>query len=329
MENTEENLQGRSAFQIIEIICSVILLICLFLPWVTLQIGGRSTFGMSFDTSYSAFDAIQLITKANAGSSFLPVSQFLVFIYFILVLCIVNPIVQYNKRLPWLSFYTAWVPVLAGMGILFKTTQGGSDGLTGLGMGVGAVLSLLAGLLMQFSAWTTIGTHHKRHRKYFLTALIWCVLGWICLFVAPIVAFSTDFSSFDSLSDNTVLIILSILIYVLAAVGIGHTFWLIYGGIVMLCSSSGSSSTSVSTKRPVQEQTDEFLNQVRTRTDEELKTILQHKGDYNGRLVKAAQIIMLERLSDPDSSVSSDSPDVTPTETEDDKYRAYWPPSKE
>lgn len=329
MENTGENLQGRSTSQITEIICSVVLLICLFLPWFTI-----------YRVSVSVFDLINLGARVGRSLPFGPSASgeasplFALFVYFHLVLYIINAIVQYLKRIPWLSFYTAWVPATVGFLLLFKTTVGGSDeyfggGFLGVSLGVGAVISLLAALLMQFSAWTTIGVHHKKHRKYFLTALVWCIAGWVCVIAGIAIAFSAGSSLFDFLPNSLLLGILFLLIWFLAMIGIGHTFWLIYGGIVMACSPADSSITSRPTRNLTQEKADEFLNQVRRRSDEELKTILQHKEDYNERLVRAAKIIMLERISTPDSSVPSGISDsaVTPPveETPDDKYKAYWP----
>lgn len=329
MENTGENLQGRSTSQITEIICSVVLLICLFLPWFTI-----------YRVSVSVFDLINLGARVGRSLPFGPSASgeasplFALFVYFHLVLYIINAIVQYLKRIPWLSFYTAWVPATVGFLLLFKTTVGGSDeyfggGFLGVSLGVGAVISLLATLLMQFSAWTTIGVHHKKHRKYFLTALVWCIAGWVCVIAGIAIAFSAGSSLFDFLPNSLLLGILFLLIWFLAMIGIGHTFWLIYGGIVMACSPADSSITSRPTRNLTQEKADEFLNQVRRRSDEELKNILQHKEDYNERLVRAAKIIMLERISTPDSSVPSGISDsaVTPPveETPDDKYKAYWP----
>lgn len=329
MENTGENLQGRSTSQITEIICSVVLLICLFLPWFTI-----------YRVSVSVFDLINLGARVGRSLPFGPSASgeasplFALFVYFHLVLYIINAIVQYLKRIPWLSFYTAWVPTAVGFLLLFKTTVGGSDeyfggGFLGVSLGVGAVISLLAALLMQFSAWTTIGVHHKKHRKYFLTALVWCIAGWVCVIAGIAIAFSAGSSLFDFLPNSLLLGILFLLIWFLAMIGIGHTFWLIYGGIVMACSPADSSITSRPTRNLTQEKADEFLNQVRRRSDEELKTILQHKEDYNERLVRAAKIIMLERISTPDSSVPSgisDSAVTSPVEeTPDDKYKAYWP----
>lgn len=329
MENTGENLQGRSTSQITEIICSVVLLICLFLPWFTI-----------YRVSVSVFDLINLGARIGRSLPFGPSASgeasplFALFVYFHLVLYIINAIVQYLKRIPWLSFYTAWVPATVGFLLLFKTTVGGSDeyfggGFLGVSLGVGAVISLLAALLMQFSAWTTIGVHHKKHRKYFLTALVWCIAGWVCVIAGIAIAFSAGSSLFDFLPNSLLLGILFLLIWFLAMIGIGHTFWLIYGGIVMACSPADSSITSRPTRNLTQEKANEFLNQVRRRSDEELKTILQHKEDYNERLVRAAKIIMLERISTPDSSVPSGISDsaVTPPveETPDDKYKAYWP----
>lgn len=329
MENTGENLQGRSTSQITEIICSVVLLICLFLPWFTI-----------YRVSVSVFDLINLGARVGRSLPFGPSASgeasplFALFVYFHLVLYIINAIVQYLKRIPWLSFYTAWVPATVGFLLLFKTTVGGSDeyfggGFLGVSLGVGAVISLLAALLMQFSAWTTIGVHHKKHRKYFLTALVWCIAGWVCVIAGIAIAFSAGSSLFDFLPNSLLLGILFLLIWFLAMIGIGHTFWLIYGGIVMACSPADSSITSRPTRNLTQEKANEFLNQVRRRSDEELKTILQHKKDYNERLVRAAKIIMLERISTPDSSIPSGISDsaVTPPveETPDDKYKAYWP----
>lgn len=73
-----------------------------------------------------------------------------------------------------------------------------------------------------------------------------------------------------------------------------------------------------------QREEDEYLNKARRRTDEELKVILQHEDDYNGRLVSAAKQVLLDRMITPDSQ-SSSAPVFQPVATEDDKYKAYQP----
>lgn len=268
MENTGEKLQSQSTSQITEIVCSVVMLICLFLPWVTM-----------YRFSVSAYDLIVLATKvehyspyaqapASAGGS----SLFAVFIFIQLLLYIINAIVQYMKCTPWLSFYTAWVPATMGFMILYKTTVGGSDeyfggGFLGMDIGAGALLSLLAGLIMQFSAWTTIGIHHKKYRGYFLTALIWCIAGWVWITVGLTFVSSNSESLLDLYTDynsSLFVIILLGLIWFLAFIGIGHTLWLIYGGIVMLCSSDNSSATPAPAEQSAQIQADEALNEVRS-----------------------------------------------------------------
>lgn len=61
---------------------------------------------------------------------------------------------------------------------------------------------------------------------------------------------------------------------------------------------------------------DEYLNKARRRTDEELKAILQHKDDYNERLVSAAKQVLLDRMI---------APVAQPVVADDDKYKAYQP----
>lgn len=47
----KQKVHGKSAF--IEMVGSVVLLISLFLPWITLSIGGSGTFGFVTHQSYS------------------------------------------------------------------------------------------------------------------------------------------------------------------------------------------------------------------------------------------------------------------------------------
>lgn len=317
MENTHSNMQNKSVSLIFEMIGSGVLFICLFLPWITTQLGGRSTFGMSFDTSFSFFDGIN---RMNAVGSFIPGTNYMALLYFVPVLCVVNPVIQYFKRLPWLSYYTAWIPVSTGFLLLYGTTKEGQSlgGFGSIEMGVGAVLSLLVGLAMQFSAWTTIGYHHKEHRTYFFIALVWFLLGMgIFLFIGG----SSDTDLWMRHLEGY------IAWTIFASVGVCHFFFLVYGGIVALIS-PGTTDAQTHQRRAASTspEVEEYLNKVRARTDEELRAILQHKEDYNERLVRAAKRVVLERASAPSSSEVSVSV-VTTAAVEDDKYKSYQPSS--
>lgn len=320
MENAGLNSESRSTSQVIEMVGSVVLLICLFLPWVTIRMGGQSIFGISYGTSYSAFEGMSLLYRGgNLMAGLTSSINFFALLCSFPLLCLVNPAVQYAKRIPWLPYYTAWIPVVAGMVLLYGVLEEQSSGFGGFGgisMGAGAVLSLLVGLVMQLSAWTTIGAHFREHRTYFFVALAWFLIG---VAVYPILGNATDFWS----SHPEGYMVLT----VFAGIGASHFFFLIYGVIVAEVTPSPSVSPTLP-KTSGQADADEFLNQVRTRTDDELKTILQHKEDYNERLVRAAKIIMLERISTPDPSAvlgSSAASETPPVETEDDKYKAYQP----
>lgn len=317
MENTDSNMQNKSASLIFEMIGSGVLFICLFLPWITTQLGGRNTFGMSFDTSFSFFDGVN---RMNAVGSSIPGANYMALLYFVPVLCVVNPVIQYFKRLPWLSYYTAWIPVATGFLLLYGTMKEGQSlgGFGSIEMGVGAVLSLLVGLGMQFSAWTTIGYHHKEHRTYFFIALVWFLLGiGICLFIGG----SSDTDLWMRQLEGY------IAWTIFASVGVCHFFFLVYGGVIALIL-SGTTDAQTHQRRAASTspEVEEYLNKVRARTDEELRTILQHKEDYNERLVKAAKRVVLERASAPSPSEVSVSV-VTTAAVEDDKYKSYQPSS--
>ena len=81
--------------------------------------------------------------------------------------------------------------------------------------------------------------------------------------------------------------------------------------------------------------TDEFLRKAEAKTNEELKSILQHREDYNPQLIKAAEKVLLDRITavaTPKVTVVSN-PEVVSTieaetitaEFDDDKYKAYQP----
>lgn len=72
--------------------------------------------------------------------------------------------------------------------------------------------------------------------------------------------------------------------------------------------------------------TDEFLRKAEAKTDEELKVLLQNKDDYNPQLIKAAEKVLLERItggSKPKVTVSETV--VTVTTSDEDRYKAYQP----
>lgn len=72
--------------------------------------------------------------------------------------------------------------------------------------------------------------------------------------------------------------------------------------------------------------TDEYLRKAEAKTDEELKVLLQNKDDYNPQLIKAAEKVLLERItggSKPKVTVSETV--VTVTTSDEDRYKAYQP----
>lgn len=72
-----------------------------------------------------------------------------------------------------------------------------------------------------------------------------------------------------------------------------------------------------------QSPTDEYIDKAKVKTNEELKVILQHKSDYHPQLVKAAEKVLLDRITHvPELEV------IAPADSED-RYKAYQPGTQE
>ena len=80
--------------------------------------------------------------------------------------------------------------------------------------------------------------------------------------------------------------------------------------------------------------TDEYLRKAQTKTDEELKTILKNRDDYHPQLIKAAEKVLLDRITGVDTPVATPkeekkdilSPSIaSKSQPDDDRYKAYQP----
>lgn len=203
----KQNIYGMSA--VLEMVGSGFLLLCMFLPWVTISIGGRETFGFSTDQSFSLFSGISKLVNlggmVSGFSSLLSDDTSLLnyssLLYLIPVLCIVNIIVQYFIRLPWLSFYAALIPTLLSIMLIFvgMDKMGGySSGYGGVTLGFGAVLTLICGCGVILFSWTSIGWYYKEHWKY-ISFILLCVIG----------SFVVLIFDFDSSNISEVLLLLT------------------------------------------------------------------------------------------------------------------------
>lgn len=94
----------------------------------------------------------------------------------------------------------------------------------------------------------------------------------------------------------------------------------------MKASDTPISTTAAQVTEKISEENDafasvmsEYLHKAETKTDEELKSILQNKGDYSPRLIKAAEKILLDRIT----GVAV--PEVVTPINNEDRYKAYQP----
>ena len=326
MKNKQE-VHGKSSF--IEIIGSVLLLICMFLPWFTLYSGDLGGLGMSGNSSFSLLDGLQKLLSLSGGvsdyasllgshSRFSTDYGWCLFI--IPALCLINPFVQYFIRLPWLSFYAAFFPTLVAMlavGCYFyiKSSLGSDSALGGFSLGIGSILTLLMGVVMLFCSLTSLGWYYKEHLRYSLITIIWVVIG-TSIFLFP----NTWYRNIG--------------LFLFCLLGMIHVPFLIYSYFVTLISVATESQKNNEVKQktgdaelPIETQIDmaiknqnsgsisqEFIDKARTRTNEELESIIRSQEDYNIQLIAAAGVVLSERRNDDETEINVSTPveDSTP-----------------
>lgn len=162
---------------IIQIVCSFLLLVVLFLPWLTLsyQIGSYQEQGQTI----SFFDALQLMLQSGeqvsnwstATSHF--ISNYAVLLYIIPILLIINIIMQLIKSIPVLSFYASIIPALLSYTLLYYSVR--YEFNMQVLKSPGTIITLFAGSIALIEAWLQIGYACKRYKGY-LFFLIGCIL---------------------------------------------------------------------------------------------------------------------------------------------------------
>lgn len=144
---------------IIQIVCSFLLLVALFLPWLTLsyQIGSYQEQGQTI----SFFDALQLMLQSGeqvsnwstATSHF--ISNYAVLLYIIPILLIINIIMQLIKSIPVLSFYASIIPALLSYTLLYYSVR--YEFNMQVLKSPGTIITLFAGSIALIEAWLQIG----------------------------------------------------------------------------------------------------------------------------------------------------------------------------
>ncbi len=311
----KQDVHGASA--IAEISCSGILLLSMYLPWVSLHFGGSGTFGFSADQSFSFFDGIsKLSSMGGYASEFTSVPNPAVLLYVIPALCIINMIIQCFIRLPWLSFYTAIIPTAIAVLVCYKGSS--YDSFGGITIGIGAIITIISGIVMILCAWASIGWYYKEHWIYLI------IIASLLLFLILLYKFS----------DNEIPIVLC------AILGFIHIPFMIYAGIFSLISYSTRKkreneetdySIPENTPAIAEKETERYMNSVRMRSNENLKEILENKRDYSSQLIQAAEKVLLERITTPPASATTapDSASIPGSESAFDhkRYKAYQPSS--
>lgn len=166
---------------LIEIAGSLLLLLCLFLPWFQFSLNGScESFFFWGRTGFFAW------TDKYLCDYWLGHTNFGYILYFFPIMCIVNMVTQYFVRLPWLSFYTGVVSAFVALLAFHYYTEDmlyymrihvRLGDMSDANIGVGVILTAIISILMMISAWTNLGWHYKRHRIYIIIVLVYCTVG--------------------------------------------------------------------------------------------------------------------------------------------------------
>lgn len=199
----------------IEITGSLLLLLCMFLPWLLASFEGMNSVSISFR-------AIMTDMFSKAHTYIYELVGYDTFNYGYLlflfpVLCLINIVTQYFVRVPWLSFYTAVAAAFTVISTYFylENIVRNIKVVSDVGMGIGAILAGIISLLMMICSWTSLGFYYKKHLIYLVVALIWCIVGYVMLFC---------------IDPSGIFLILC------ALLGIIHAPFLIYALLVAACS---------------------------------------------------------------------------------------------
>lgn len=204
---------------IIEIIGSLLLLICMFLPWFQFMLGDMGRVSYTFLGRTNLIDWTDRYLRDYYFGGVIDFFNFGYLLYLLPILCLVNIVVQYFVRLPWLSFHvgvaSAFTIFIANYHIedmLHSYVRIGD--ISDASIGIGVILSGVISLFVMISSWTTIGWNYKKHWVYMGVTFIWCIISFWGL--------KTESATF--------------LYFGLCILGLFHGPFLIYASLVAICS---------------------------------------------------------------------------------------------
>lgn len=198
---------------IIEIIGSLLLLLCLFLPWVSVSYKGMNSVSFSLINRALITDMFNWVYVSINEQTGWDVFNYGYLLFLFPVLCLINIVTQYIVRIPWLSFYTAVASAFAVISAyyFYKSFDRFED-ISDIRMGIGLILTGIISLLFMIYVWTNLGWNYKKHWIYLAVALVWCIVSCVIL------------DKFNSLQG------------VLCVLGFLHAPFLIYALLVATCS---------------------------------------------------------------------------------------------
>lgn len=204
---------------IIEIVGSLLLLLCLFLPWFLFVFGETNSMSFTFLGKPDLIAWTDCYLRDYYLGGDIAFFNFGYLLYLLPILCIVNIVVQYFVRVPWLSFYVGVSAIFAVFiayyhveDMLHRYIRIGD--ISDASIGFGVILAGIISLFLMISSWTSIGWKYKTYWVYIIVIVIWCIISFLGL--------KTE------LATN--------LYFGLCILGSLHAPFLIYALLVALCS---------------------------------------------------------------------------------------------
>lgn len=170
---------------LIEMSGSFLLLLCMFLPWMSFSFEGMNDISFSLANRIVIRELISwlnsCLTEQLGDSKFILNYGYLLYIF--PALCVLNIVIQCFVRVSWISFYTAVFSILTAFSVYYfiDCNVGGYSKVHDGSIGIGFILAAIISVLMVIHVWTNLAWHYKKHWIYLSVTLFLGIVSLIIL----------------------------------------------------------------------------------------------------------------------------------------------------
>lgn len=227
-------METKVKISVLQGICATLILVAYFLPWFQISF-------MGFEGSTSLVEAIIRITHVTQDVSRFSDDMFqsnssgtvalFQLLYLLPVVAFINTIIQWVYNASRCAFYLNLIAIGVCVLLIGYAAKLGVD--LSRFTGIGLYITLIAGIISAFAAWTTIGMNYYNRYKRYMKILTYCLLISVGLFITQIL-----FLMVGRLTDSPIFSmigVLTVLQGIFLVISLPHAPFLIYAWIVVLC----------------------------------------------------------------------------------------------